>query len=461
VLETAISSAPVQQLEEDGPIWLEALPARTYKTPVYGDVPITSEKLDSMVKNFNENVRGQDIAINFEHGFDRAKGDKAAGWYKELAIRPSSEDASVPALFTRVEFTEEARKEVKDKQWKYFSLEWDDEWEDADGTKHENVVVGGALTNRPIVKKTMPINFSEAMWDSLDDEDKKRFSVMAGVRVVGEQKEWEHSEPGTGSPPEPRTEEDGSDDPSIGGGWRRSTPPDQEAPPGPNNPSNKKGGNKVGEFVFAEKPTRELFKVLDIDKDVEDVKDTEVVEATRLMFGELQELRKNQDKTEQEKIFSEKYPELYAEHTKLMERDRDNSAKMFSESVKTLKKAEGNALKTLNQGLSPTALEKVEDVHKKFSEGTVKVEDFEECIKTIMSGGIYQFGELGSSGENDDVIEVDANTAQGVAGAKKLFSEVMDRTQKENPEWDIKKVLEESANKHPDLFEASRVALPA
>ena len=461
MLETAILPAPVQQLEEDGPIWLEALPARTYKTPVYGEVPITVDKLDRMVKNFKENVRGQEIATDYEHGFDSAKGKKASGWFREVAIKPSSEDASIPALFTRVEFTKEAKKEIKDKQWKYFSLEWDDEYEDSSGIKAADVITGGGLTNRPVAKKTMPINFSEVMWDELDDEDKKRFSVMAGVRVVGEQKEWEHSEPGTGSPPEPRTDEDGSDDPSIGGGWRRSTPPDQDAPAGPGNPSSK-GGNKVGmEFAFAEKPTRELLKVLGIDKDVEEVKDTEVVESVKLMFGELAELRKNEDKTEQEKKFSEQYPQYWEEHRKLMARDRENSAKMFSESVKSLRKAEGNGLKTLNQGLSPVALEKVQDVHKKFSEGTVTVEDFEECLKTIMNGGIYQFGELGSSGDNDDIPEVDANTAQGVAGAKKMFSEVMDRMKKENPEWDLEKVLEESAKKHPDLFEASRVALPA
>jgi hypothetical protein len=457
VLETAISSAPVQQLEEDGPVWLEALPARTYKTPVYGEVPITVDKLERFVKNFNDNVRGQEIAIDFEHGQDSAKGKKAAGWYKEFDIRPSSEDASVPALFTRVEFTDEAKKEVKDKQWKYFSLDWYDEWEDTSGAKHEDVVIGGGLTNRPIAKKTMPINFSESMWDELDDEDKKRFSVMAGVRIVGEQKEWEHSEPGTGNPPEPRKDEDGSDDPAIEGGWRRSTPPDQDAPPGPGNPSSR-GGNKMPEFeyAFAEKPTRELFKVLNIDKDVSEVKNDEVVEAARLMFGELDTLRKNEDATEQEKKFSEQYPQYWEEHRKLMERDRDNSAKVFSESVKTLKKAEGNGLKTMNQGLSPVALEKVQEVHKKFSEGTVSVEDFEECIKTIMSGGIYTFGEIGSSGEDDDIPEVDGTTAQGIAGARKVFAEVMNKVKSENPEWDDQKVLEEVAKKHPDLFDASR-----
>jgi len=187
LLESAISEAPVRGLDEEGPIWLEALPARTYKTPVYGEVPITIEKLDRMIRNFNENVRGQEIAIDYEHGFDSAKGKKAAGWYKEFAIRPSSDDPETPALFTRVEFTEEAKKEVKDKQWKYFSLDWLDEWEDNNGAKHQDVVVGGGLTNRPIAKKTMPINFSESMWDELDEEDKKRFSVMAGLRVIGEQ----------------------------------------------------------------------------------------------------------------------------------------------------------------------------------------------------------------------------------------------------------------------------------
>ena len=54
-------------------------------------------------------------------------------------------------------------EEIINKEWKYFSLEWDDVWEHPDGIVYEDVVMGGALTNRPVAKNIMPINFSEIL----------------------------------------------------------------------------------------------------------------------------------------------------------------------------------------------------------------------------------------------------------------------------------------------------------
>jgi hypothetical protein len=462
VLETAISEAPVQDLEGEGPRWLEALPARKYNTPFYGEVVISPEKLDRMIQNFKNGVRGQDIAIDFEHGMDSAKGKKAAGWYKDFTLRPSSKDPKQLSLWALVDFTEEAKKEVKDKQWRYFSLEWDDKWKNNDGVEIEDVIIGGALTNRPVAKETMPINFSENMWDELTDSEKKHFAVTALDRMVGESKEWEHSSPGTGSPPEPRTDEDGSDEPDITGGWRRQTPPvdPAEQPENPVVQYAKGGKTSVSgvEFNFAEKDARELFKVLDLDSDV---KPEKVVETIKVKFGELDALRDAVSAADQEKVFAEQYPQYWEEHRKLMERDRDNSAKAFAETVAKVRKTEGYGLKETKQGLSVESLAKIQEVHKKFAEGTVTSEDFEECIKTIVNGGIVQFGELGSNATDDDIPEIDTNSATGVAAARKLFAEVVAKTQRENEGMDYNKALAEAAKKHPDLAEAYMVTLPA
>ena len=90
MLEFAISPAPVPAFQKEGPEWVEAMPARIYKTPMYGEVAMTPDRLERMIKNFNDGVRGQDIAVNFDHGTDKAKGNKAAGWFKELTLKPSS-----------------------------------------------------------------------------------------------------------------------------------------------------------------------------------------------------------------------------------------------------------------------------------------------------------------------------------------------------------------------------------
>jgi len=463
--QSVIMQAPVQALQQDGPIWIEALPARKYQTPFYGEVPVTPEKLQNFIKNFKENVRGQDIAIDFEHGTDAAKGKQAAGWYKDFDIRPSSDDPTQVSLWSEIDLTDDTKKEIAEKKWKYFSLEWDDDYEDSEGNKAKDVIIGGAITNRPVAKRTLPINFSENMWKELNEEERKYFAVEAIDRMTGESKEWEHSEPGTGSPPEPRTDQDGSDDVAIREGWRRVSPPPQDTQ-GPSGPSQKhnsthtKGGLKMEEFAFAEKDARELLHALNLDHDT---KPEEVMEKLKIMFSEVKELRRGQSATDQEKKFAEEYPEFWGEHNQLMERDRTNSAKAFAEGVKTIRRPEGFGLKNTKLELSVQAQAEIVEVHKKFAEGKVTQEDFEKVIKTVVNGGIVKFGEIGSGREDDSIPDVDVDTPGGLAGARKLFAEVALKIQKDNAEKNMSydEACEVAAIKHPDLAEAYRVTLPA
>ena len=178
MLETAIAEVPQEVTDDDsGGVWIEALPARIYRTPQYGEVPVPIDKLQRMITNFHQNVRGQEIATDFEHGLDQAKGLQASGWYRDFEIRPSSDDPKQMSLFAKVQFTDDAKKDIKDGKFKYWSLEWDDDYETDSGHFVPDVIIGGGLTNRPIAKRTMPINFSEAMWNELDEETQKQFAV--------------------------------------------------------------------------------------------------------------------------------------------------------------------------------------------------------------------------------------------------------------------------------------------
>lgn len=562
---------------DQGIKWVEAMAPKDYHTVGYGVVPIKPEQIDNFIHNLNNNVRDQEVATDYEHGIDRSKGNKASGWIRGARKNQKGN------LELAIEFTEPARQEIINKEWKYFSLEWEDEWQHPDGTIYRDVITGGALTNRPVAKGLMPINFSEvftevsdyefADWstaykNSLPDSSfayiepgghkdsegkteprslrhfpykdasgkvdlghvrkitqlapkskvpdaiKSRVIAMAERilksksmselmemdklwdNVTAEQKELEHSEPGTGTPPAPRTDEDGSDDDAIRGGWRRELPPavvDPDYVPGSNGSSTTvtstasvtpavgagdnvtyptttggnyppqttdipKGGNVPTMFEIPEKDAQELLRALDLPVDADGVK---VVETVKLKFGELAELKSREAAQDQEKAFAEKYPQYWTEHKKLMERDRETRAVMFTESVTRIRKAEGYGLKETKQALSPQAKEKVAELHKKFSEGTPTVEDFEECIKEITNGGIVQFGELGSAADDDSVPEIDTSTATGVAAGRKLFAEIADKIQREHEDWDYLKCVEEAAKKHPDLYDAYNVALPA
>jgi len=646
---------PAMLVAEDGAKWVEAIAPKTYVTPAYGEVVITPEQIDAYVRNINTNVRGQDIAINFEHGIDPSKGLKAAGWIKQAR----KNDRGILEL--AVDFTEKAKEEIRSGEWKYFSLEWDDEWLHPDGMFYQDVVMGGALTNRPVAKNLMPINFSEifaeqdipyaeivdppveeetpaedevheapmaeligehlfAVWDtkyvnSLPDSsfawiesggtktDGKtdsahrhlpykdssgkidlahvrnmlaRVSQVKGIppavvsRVkalggkllgakqaseitealdeyyLGEQKELEHSQPGTGDPR--LIDAEFVDDPAIESGSRRNTPPFDDPPqvgklynPVENGEvmvqyseaeavgyvsaavpglkrihtndgdklverterilatpsasrsfselqnlanevrgylrSNKEhdigdveettvetvemsesdtttttGGYTVGELT--ERDLRELRAVLDVDDDAK------IVEGVKVKFGELAALRDSVSANEQERIFAEQYPQFYEQHQRLVEEQRKGKAKNFSESVEKIRKAEGFGLKTTTQGLSTTAKEKIEEVHLKFSENKATVDDFEEAIKAITNGGIVNFGELGTSKE-DEVIDVDTSGPQGIQQARHQFAELVSRVQKDNPEFDYQTAVNEAAKKNPDLAEAYKITLPA
>ena len=573
MLEAAVADVP--SLDGGNEIWVECLPARIYHTPNYGKIQITKDKLDRMVHNFNTRVRGQDVSTDFDHGMDRAKGNQASGWYREFALKPSSQDATQPALFARIELTDDAAREIHDKKWRYFSLEWLDDWLDNDGNTHYDVVSGGAFTNKPVAKNIMPINLSESMWDELDYETKKQFAVWSTKAVndlpdsaflfveaggdkdkdgktvprslrhfpykgsdgkvdlphlrnaiaripqagswlseamktslqsrarrllsgsskamsetatqevkeayellteqgfdvmvpsdtpgteltpTAESVEQEHAEPGSGNPPAPRTDQDA--DLAAQEGWRQVSPPDQDAPPPqtsdvvvtpvtPIKTDTGKGGKMTPEQEF------ELRNILGISAD------GDIIQASKIQLGELTELRRNVDAATQERKFAEEYPAFWGEHNKLMHRDRDNSARQFSESVSRVRKAEGYGLKETAKGLSTMSLTKVKDLHMKFAEGTATLEEFEDTIRTIVNGGIVEFGEIGSSSSDNDIPLIDTSSASGIAGARRLFAEVVGKIQSENPDKDYRWALDEASRKHPDLAEAYAVALPA
>jgi hypothetical protein len=117
----------------------------TYKHPSYGEVAITPERNARFVANFRNRVYGQDIPIDAEH---QTKLSGAMGHIKELV---QNSDGSVDAIPT---WTPNGQKLLADGAFKYFSPEWFDSWRNpADGVLHQDVPIGGALTNRPFFKE--------------------------------------------------------------------------------------------------------------------------------------------------------------------------------------------------------------------------------------------------------------------------------------------------------------------
>jgi len=137
-------------LAEGEPVWLHAFPLGEYDHPVHGRLVFTRERLQRFAENLRRRIRGIDLAIDYEHGQDLAKGKRAAGWITGAEVRADG-------LWILARFTDEGRREIIAGHWRYLSPDYQDEWTDARGQRWQDVLFGAALTNRPFLKELAPI----------------------------------------------------------------------------------------------------------------------------------------------------------------------------------------------------------------------------------------------------------------------------------------------------------------
>lgn len=147
-------------LHEEVPERIQALRTGKYKHPVYGDIEITSERLTKFAASVNDKIRGIDLDIDYDH---KERDGKAAGWVRTAEVEGDT-------LWLSVDWTDPAKEAIGKKEYRYFSSEIMDDWTDADGVKHEDVLAGGGLTNRPFLKNLAPLNFSEFYIETRWDE---------------------------------------------------------------------------------------------------------------------------------------------------------------------------------------------------------------------------------------------------------------------------------------------------
>jgi hypothetical protein len=503
---------PIQFSEPEGDIlWVEALYPKKFQTTQYGEVIVTKDKLENFVKNFHQGIRGQEIATDFEHGLDKSKGQKASGWIKDVKI------ADEDILMVGFEPTPPAREEIENKEWKYFSLDWRDLWEDNDGVLHRDVIVGGGLTNNPIAKNMAPINFSElyeetqfaeklkapygnvtyadpgyrggkkrypldterhirAAWSYINVAKNAAFytasqlssikaRIKAAMRRIGakvsmseasdltdeaiekelndnlmseeeatkviqatdEHADLEHMEPG--GTPDPQTNEDDSF-PSRHETLPADSPKtDEEGRPSTDLHTTEE--DMEGKELDAKlRETLGLDENADIIKAVSDLKET---------AGPLEEVAKQFSERKQ---FAEAFPEQHEELEKLRKERIENKAIKFSESVGDMRF--GSEQK---HRLAPVVLEKVANLHKKFSERSATIDDFEDLMNAMHDEkALVEVGERGS----DRTEEIKFTETDN---PRKAFSEAVTAIM-EQDELDYEAAVRIAAEKHPELAAA-------
>ena len=137
---------------------IEILHAGVWEHPQYGTISITNNDIDKFLDSFNEKVRKVDIAVDQEHMPEKG----AAGWFRSM--KKVFEDGKTKLKAT-VEWTKLGTQLITDGIFKYFSPEFDFAYEDQEThEQYENVLLGGALTNRPYFKSLAPVALSENMY---------------------------------------------------------------------------------------------------------------------------------------------------------------------------------------------------------------------------------------------------------------------------------------------------------
>jgi len=145
--------------------WVMAARAKEYLHPSYGKLSFTPERLRRFADSVRNKIRGIELDIDYDHKADPTKGNEAAGWVKDAKLEGD-------ALMLLVEWTKSAASKIKEGAYRYFSPEFQDEWTDATGIKHQDVLFGGGLTNRPFLKDLLPVNLSELTFAETKNEGK-------------------------------------------------------------------------------------------------------------------------------------------------------------------------------------------------------------------------------------------------------------------------------------------------
>lgn len=151
----------------------------TFKHPSYGKFSITQGHLESMVKNLKENVRGIDLAIDYNHESEK----EAAAWIQGLEVAPLEKGGH--GLFSEVDWTPPAQKKLRNKEFKYLSGDFTLSYTDPEtGKNHGPTLLGAGLTNRPFIKNMdAVIQLSETPndtgeEDTMTPEQQRQFDDM-------------------------------------------------------------------------------------------------------------------------------------------------------------------------------------------------------------------------------------------------------------------------------------------
>lgn len=165
-----------KEVKEGDKVEIQIMRKWEWKHPTYWNVKVDENTLNDVIKNFEENKRWIDLAVDENHEQDH----KALWWIKEL--KKKWEDK----LFATIEITKKGADLISQWAYKYFSPEIifnkkdEETWETI-----KNLLIGWAFTNRPFFKAMNPLMASEwEPWQWWIDRKILFFNTNSSMKTI-------------------------------------------------------------------------------------------------------------------------------------------------------------------------------------------------------------------------------------------------------------------------------------
>lgn len=205
-----------------------------------------------------------------------------------------------------------------------------------------------------------------------------------------------------------------------------------------------KGGSTVDELL------KKFAQTLGVDvKD--DATEEDVLKAAEELNKTIEPLRKAKEEGARARTFREAFPDEYKRMKKLEEASIETDALTFAESYARFTVRDGENSWKSTYGFSQLVLDKIQEVHRKFSLREVDAKDLQELLDLIGDKGIVDYSEHGSARNIEGRVRSD--------DPKIAFSEaVLEIQEKDSVSYEAAITL--ASNQYPDLYEAYIKAVP-
>jgi hypothetical protein len=154
---------------------VQVLKTGTFFDKRYGQFEITASMLQTIKQNYDTDVRRLELSFDYMHDSENV----AAGWVKGLELRETGTQ-----LWAQVEWTPAGTKKLADKEFRYVSADFAQNYIDNETLKEYGpCLLGAALTNRPVIKGMDPITLTEGE-GKMDEKDKLIEQLQAKIKEL-------------------------------------------------------------------------------------------------------------------------------------------------------------------------------------------------------------------------------------------------------------------------------------